>query len=144
MKADPKTVTGVMNVMNQFAEAFAKRDLDAALSLFAPDPDVVFIGTGGDEKCIGLDEIKTLFVRDFSQFKDASLKIGWHSVSAAGSVAWVVADLILRANTGSREINLQARSTAVLARRGDRWLIVQSHSSLPAAGQKEGEAFPTK
>lgn len=127
MKADPKTVTGVMNVMNQFAEAFAKRDLDAALSLFAPDPDVVFIGTGGDEKCIGLDEIKTLFVRDFSQFKDASLKIGWHSVSAAGSVAWVVADLILRANTGSREINLQARSTAVLARRGDRWLIVQSH-----------------
>jgi len=143
MKADPKTVTAVMNVMNQFAEAFSKRDLEATLLLFAPDTDVAFIGTGGDEKRIGPDEIKTLFERDFAQFEDASLKIGSHSVSAVGSVAWVVADLILRANTGSREINLQARSTAVLERRGDRWLIVQSHSSLPAAGQKEGEAFPT-
>ena len=143
MKADPKTETAVMNVMNQFAEAFAKRDLNAVLLLLAPDPDVVFIGTGGDEKRIGLAEIKALFERDFSQFEDASLKIGWHSVSAAGSVAWVVADLILHANTGVSEISLQARSTAVLEWRGDRWLIVQSHSSLPAAGQKEGEAFPT-
>ena len=143
MKADPKIEAAVMNVMNQFAEAFAKRDLDASLALLAPDPDVVFIGTGGDEKRIGLAEIKALFERDFAQFEDASLKIGWHSVSVAGSVAWLVADLILRANTGGREISLQARSTAVLERRGDRWLIVQSHSSLPAAGQEEGEAFPT-
>jgi len=143
MKADSKTETAVMNVMNQFAEAFAKRDLNAVLSLLAPDPDVVFMGTGGDEKRIGLAEIKALFERDFSQFEDASLKIGWHSVSAAGSVAWVVADLILHANTGVSEISLRVRSTTVLEWRGDRWLIVQFHSSLPAAGQKEGEAFPT-
>jgi len=143
MKADSKTEAAVMTIMNQFAEAFTKRDLDAALALFAPDPDVVLIGTGGDEKRIGLAEIKALFERDFVQFEDASFKIGWHSVSAAGSVAWVVADLVIRANTGGREISLQARETAVLERRGDRWLIIQSHASLPAAGQKEGEAFPT-
>jgi uncharacterized protein (TIGR02246 family) len=138
------TQAAVMNVMNQFAEAFGKRDLDASLKLFAPAPDVVFIGTGGDEKRIGLAEIKALLERDFAQFEDASLRIGRHSVSAAGSVAWVVADLIIRANTSGREINLQARSTAVLERWGDRWLIVQLHASLPAAGQEEGEAFPTE
>lgn len=143
MKADPKTEAAVMNVMNQFAEAFSKRDLNASLALLMPDPDVVFIGTGGDEKRIGLAEIKALFERDFAQFEDASLKLAQPSVSAAGSVAWVVADLILRANTGGREISLQARSTAVLERRGDRWLIVQLHASLPATGQAEGEAFPT-
>jgi len=143
MKADPKTEAAVMNVMTQFAEAFSKRDLNASLALFVPDPDVVFIGTGGDEKRIGLAEIKALLERDFAQFEDASLKLAQPSVSAAGSVAWVVADLILRAKTGGREISLQARSTATLERREDRWLIVQSHTSLPATGQAEGEAFPT-
>jgi ketosteroid isomerase-like protein len=118
---------------------FSELDLNASLALLAPDPDVVFIGTGGDGKRIGLAEIKALFGRDFAQFEDASLKLAWPSVSAA----WVVADLILRAKTGGWEISLQARSTAVLERREDRWLMVQSHASLPATGQAEGEAFPT-
>jgi hypothetical protein len=84
---------------------FSELDLNASLALLAPDPDVVFIGTGGDGKRIGLAEIKALFGRDFAQFEDASLKLAWPSVSAA----WVVADLILRAKTGGREISLQAR-----------------------------------
>lgn len=143
MRATTETETAVMNVVKQFAEAFAKRDLNAMLALYAPDPDVIVIGTGGDEKRIGLVEIKALFERDFAQFKDASLKIDWHSVSAAGSVAWVAADAIVRANTGSREMALQVRLTFVLERRRDRWLILQFHGSAPAAGQEEGEAFPT-
>jgi hypothetical protein len=52
MKADQKTEATVMSVMNQLIEAFDKRDLDSGLALFVPDPDVVFIGTGGDEKLI--------------------------------------------------------------------------------------------
>ena len=143
MKADPQTEAAVMNVMNQLAEAFAKRDLDNLLALYAPDPDVVVIGTGGDEKCTGLAEIRTVFQRAFAQSEAAFVKIGWHSVSVAGSVAWVAADIILHVKTSGRQISLQARSTAVLEQRGDKWLIVQFHGSLPAAGQKEGEAFPT-
>jgi ketosteroid isomerase-like protein len=143
MKADAKTEAAVMNVMNQSMEAFAKRDLDALLALYAPDPDVVVIGTGGNEKRVGLAEINALFERDLVQFEDASFKFGWHLVSAAGSVAWVAADLILHLRASGREISFQVRLTNVLEQRGERWLIVQEHGSLPAAGQKEGEAFPT-
>ena len=143
MGADPKTEAAVMNVMKQFVEAFAKRDLDALLALYAPDPDVVVIGTGADEKRIGRAEIKALFERDLAQLEDASVRFGWHSVSAAGSVAWVAADVILHVKTSGWQISFQARSTAVLEQRGDRWLIVQFHGSMPAAGQKVGEAFPT-
>jgi hypothetical protein len=42
------------------------------------------------------------------------------------------------------EMTLPARITFVLERRGEQWLIVQGHFSLPAAGQSEGEAFPTE
>ena len=142
MRSNQETETAVMSVVNRFAEAFSKRNLEAMMVLYAPDPDVVVIGTGGDEKRVGLANIKTLFERDFAQFEDASLKISWYSVSSAGLVAWVAADATVRADTGDRTISLPVRLTFVLERRGDSWLIAQFHASTPAAGQEEGEAFP--
>ena len=44
---------------------------------------------------------------------------------------------------GVEAMSLPARITLVLERRGDRWLVVQGHFSLAAAGQDEGESFPT-
>jgi len=144
MKADAKTEAEVMNVMSQSMEAFVRRDLDALLSLYARDPDLVVIGTGKDEKRVGFDEVKSLFERDLTQFNDASFRFGWHSVSAAGPVAWVAADLVLDLETGGQEVSLQVRLTNVLEKRAGRWVIVQEHGSVPAAGQEEGAAFPKK
>ena len=143
MKADPKIEAAAIGVVKQWFEAFTKRDIDAALAFFAPDPDMIAIGTGGDEKCIGVPELKRILNRAFAQFEDASVTFGWHSVSAAGSVALVAADVILRMKTGDREIGEQLRLTVALEQRGDRWVIMQWHDSVPAAGQKEGQAFAT-
>jgi hypothetical protein len=82
MRADSKTEAAVMNVVQRSLEAYVKRDIDAVLAFFAPDPDVVLIGTGRDEKCIGLIEAKIILERAFAQFEDASVEFGWHSVSA--------------------------------------------------------------
>jgi len=143
MRADPKTEAAVVNIVKQGFEAFTKRDLDAVLAFFAPDPDVVVIGTGGDEKCVGLAQIRNIFERAFAQFEEASFKFGWHSVSAAGSVALLATDATLYVKTSDRQISEQVRLTVVLEQRGDRWLIIQWHDSLPAAGQKDGQAFAT-
>jgi len=43
MRADTKTEVAVLNVVKQCFEAFNKRDLNACLVFFAPDPDVVVI-----------------------------------------------------------------------------------------------------
>ena len=144
MKPDAKTEAEVMSVMNQSMEAFVKRNLDALLALYAHDPDLVVIGTGADEKRVGLAETKALFERDFTQFEDASFKFGWHSVATAGSVAWVAVDLVLSLKASGQETSLQVRLTNVLEKRAERWLIVQEHGSLPAAGQEKGMAFPKK
>jgi uncharacterized protein (TIGR02246 family) len=142
MKADPKTEMAVMEVVERCFEAFAKRDIDGFLACFASDPDMVAIGTGGDEKCVGLAELKAAAERAFAQSEDATVSFGWHSVSSADSVAWVATDITFQVKTGGRKISLPLRETAVLERRENRWLILQSHDSLPAAGQKEGEAWP--
>ena len=143
MKADPKTEAAVMSVVSQFVEAFNTHDVNSGLELFAPDPDVVFIGTGGDEKCIGLAEIKAELDRAFAQSEQSLIKIGWYSVSSAGSVAWGAADAVIQAKVSGQEISFPVRLTTVLEQRSGRWLIVQSHASLPFAGQKEGESWPT-
>ena len=141
MRADPKTESAVMNIVKQCFEAFTKKDLDAILAFCAPDTDVILIGTGGDEKCVGIAEIRNILGRSFAQFEEASFEFGWHSVSAAGPVALLAADVTLYVKTSDRQITEQIRLTVVLEQRGDRWLIIQWHDSLPAAGQKEGQAF---
>jgi ketosteroid isomerase-like protein len=143
MRADPKTEAVVVNIVKQRLEAFTKKDLDTLLAFFAPDPDVIVIGTGGDEKGVGLAEVRNILRRAFAQFEEASFKFGWYSVSTAGSVAMLAADVTLFVKTSGRQITEQIRLTVVLEQRGDRWFIIQWHDSLPAAGQKEGEAFAT-
>ena len=143
MKADTKTEAAVMAVMNQLIAAFTKMDLDSTIVHFAPDPDVVMIGSGADEKGIGLTEIKALVERALAQSEEISMQLGWYSVSSAGSIAWVASDAVVQAKVSGKEISLPIRLTAVLEQRGGRWLVVQWHDSLPAAGQKEGESWPT-
>jgi ketosteroid isomerase-like protein len=134
MKADPKKEAAVMNVVKQWFEAFANGDIDSVLAFVAPDPDVVVIGTGKDDKCIGLAKLRTAAERAFAETKGTSVKMGWHMVSAVGSLAWVAADVTFQGKTSKGEIYLPLRYTGVLEWRGNRWLIVQSHDSLPTTG----------
>lgn len=143
MKADAQTEAAVMTVLNRFAEDYAKRELEGVLALFAPDSDVVMFGSGADEKRVGLTEIKALVERDWSQSDAASFTYRWTSVSAAGPVAWVAADVTFKAKVGGQEVTLLGRLTGVLENRAGNWLLVQGHFSLPAATQVEGESFPT-
>jgi len=138
MKADAKTKAEVMAVLNKFLEANEKKNWDNLQALFAPDPDVVMIGV--HEKSVGMAEIKAFVKRSWSQTKTGSIEYGWTSVSTAGAVAWVAADSTVHTKVGGQEMSSPTRITAVLEKRGDKWLIVQFHHSVPAAGQPEGKA----
>ena len=143
MKADAMTEAAVKVVLDKLAEGYAKRDVALLRAVLAPDPDVVMYGTGADEKRVGLAEIQAHAERDWSQSEAVSLTYGWTSVSAAGSVAWVAADAAFNVKAGGQAMTLPARITFVLEKRGEQWLIVHAHASFPAAGQAEGESFPT-
>lgn len=144
MKADAMTETAVKTVLDKVTEGYAKRDLALLLSAFAPDPDVVMYGTDADEKRIGKAGVQAQAERDWSQTESAAVIYEWISVSAAGSVAWVATDASFNLKADGQEMTLPARITYVLEKRADDWLIVQAHFSFPAAGQSEGEAFPTE
>lgn len=143
VRADEETQAEVKALLDRVAKAFADRDIDGFLACFAPDPDVVMIGTGADERGVGSDQIGTLIRRAWSQSDTASFRLVRTSISSAGRVAWVDADAIVNAVMGGRDFTENLRFTFVLEKRPGGWMIVQSHDSLPAAGQGKGEAWAT-
>ena len=142
MKADSKTKAAAVATLNQMAKAYAKRDLNGLLALWARDPDVSVIGTGIDEKRVGLAELKTQFQRDWAQSEAASLKFGKVSVSAAGPVAWLMSDVTFNVKTAGNESSFPGRLTGVMEKRGRKWLWTQMHVSVPYGAQAVGQSWP--
>jgi ketosteroid isomerase-like protein len=141
MKASPRTQAAVQATLQQWKDAYSRRDLDGALAVIAPDEDVVGIGTGPDEWRIGPGEFKAQLERGFAQAEALSVAYEPLVVSEAGPVAWVAGRASVQARVEGQDLTLTGRFTAVLEQRGDRWLLVQTHFSLPAAEQAEGRSF---
>jgi uncharacterized protein (TIGR02246 family) len=127
----------------KLAEAYAKRDPEAVLALFAADPDVLWVGTGADEKRLGRAQIRAQVQRNLDQSEVLLFRFEWVKASARGPVAWVAAEGAMQAMVEGADISVPVRFTAVLERRDDEWLVIQAHLSVPAAGQAEGASFPT-
>ena len=142
MKANGKTEAAVLAVLDKFMETYQKRDIEGLMGLFAPDDDQVMFGTGADEKRIGWDQIRLQAERDWSQTEALAFNFTWHQVSAAGPVAWVASEGLGQGKVGGQEIQFPLRMTAVLEQRDGEWLLVQTHVSLPAPGQEEGDSVP--
>jgi ketosteroid isomerase-like protein len=143
MKADNKTEKEVTAVLNRFLETYMRRDVEGALALLAPDPDLMIIGTGPDEKIVGIQEARAQIRRDYQQSGDISVKLGRVAVSAAGPVAWVAADSTWKVKLSGHDTSYRWRWTLVMEKRQEKWLIIQSHLSAPASSQAEGQSFPS-
>jgi ketosteroid isomerase-like protein len=141
MRASPSTQAAVQATLQQWKDAYSRRDVDGALAVIAPDDDVVGIGTGPDEWRVGPEEFKAQLERDFAQAEALSVDYEPLVVSEAGPVAWVAGRARVQARVEGQDVTLTGRFTAVLEQRGDRWLLMQTHFSLPAAEQAEGRSF---
>jgi ketosteroid isomerase-like protein len=141
MKASPRTQAAVQATLQQWKDAYSQQDLDAALAVVAPDDDVVGIGTGPDEWRVGPEEFKAQLERDFAQSEALSVDYQPLVVSAAGPVAWVAGRASVQARVEGQDVAMSGRFTAVLEQREGRWLLMQTHFSLPAAEQAEGRSF---
>ena len=141
MIADKTTYTEVKAALDNWAETYARRDIQGLLSAVAPDADVVMYGTGADEKRMALGEIRMQAERDWAQTDAAAFSFAEPMISAAGAVAWVAAECTFQVEVGGQALAFPGRFTGVFEKRAGKWLVVQAHFSLPAA-QDEGESVP--
>ena len=140
MATDPATREAVRAVLEEFRAAVAAQDVERLLEVYAPDADVVGIGTAADEWYVGRDSMREGFQRDFADGAPFVVEFAPPIISSAGDVAWLAAGFNGRMSTSGGQVRLHGRFTAVLRREGGRWRIVQAHTSLPA-GEPDAETY---
>ncbi|MDZ7728607.1 MAG: adenylate/guanylate cyclase domain-containing protein [Dehalococcoidia bacterium] len=143
MHSNPAAEAAALAIPYKFAEAYARRDLNAVLALFADDRDVTFVGTGADERRVGLSQVRDQIERNLDQSRALFFRFDWVRAAAAGPVSWFAAEGVMQADLRDAELDFPVRFTGVLEVVHGEWRLVQAHLSLPAAGQHTGESFPT-
>jgi ketosteroid isomerase-like protein len=142
MKADAVTEGEILAMLDNYASACAAKDVGRMMSHIAPDPDVIFVGSGRDEWVEGPEQLRQGFERDLAQADTIQITFKDVKVSGGGSVAWLACGLVYDVTVAGESVLLDGRFTATLERRDGEWLFVQSHYSLPNEGQEEGQSYP--
>ena len=142
MKADSETRNGVTASLKGMFEAYEKRDLNGVLAFWSPDPDITMIGSGADERSVGINQFAQIIMRDWKQSDKAEVSLGEMDVSANGPVAWFTTDIMFDIVSGADKINFSGRLTGVMEKRGSEWLLLQMHFSVPSSEQAQGQSWP--
>lgn len=141
MEASKDTVKVVHEILKQYAQAYADKDMERMIKLFSPDPDLVAIGAGRDEWVKGPEELKKGFQRDMTQADDVKVDFENVIVSSSGNVAWASAQMNLNVKVEGQEITMPGRVSFVFEERNNNWLINHLHFSVPDE-QEEGKSYP--
>jgi hypothetical protein len=137
MKADVKTDEAIMGLLRGFSDSFSKQDVEGALGLFAPDSEVVMMGSEDWEMGMGLENIRRVFKRLLSRRETYRWEWKWHMLAVSGSVAWILAKGECHTRAGKTETVSPYRLSGVFEKRGDRWFWVLFHGSEPMPAAKE-------
>lgn len=97
----------IKKVLSKFQEGYTNRDLNVVdqyiEDLFAKDEDVTIVGTGDDEWCIGIEDVKELIEGDWQYWGDAEIDIEGSMISSYGDVAWVTTEGMLNKTVSKEE-----------------------------------------
>jgi ketosteroid isomerase-like protein len=123
--------SAILEVLERFRLGWEALDAKAVLACFAPDPEIVVIGTDANEHWRGYDALVEPFRTMVGTFTDPDYR--WQvppHILFEGSVGWAdaVLDTQLTAAGGER-LSVTMRTTWVL-RRAERWEVVQAHFSV--------------
>lgn len=144
MKADQATQKGVIQAFKEMFEAYKKKNTQGVLNCWASDPDIVMIGSGKDEKSVGVEKFVESLTRDWEQANITAIDVKDFSVSASGNVAWLSSDLTFNYTVKEKAQQLAGRLTGVMEKRNGKWLWMQMHYSVPNVNQKRGQSWPKK
>lgn len=143
MKADPTTETEIWSLCERMIDAYVARDARAYMTLWAPDEDIIFIGSGPDEIATGRGRIEAINDRLTSEADSMDVISRWHAISREGPVSWVTGESDVRVVVEGDEFHFPFRYTSIFVRRDSTWLVVNTHFSVPDKDIVEGRSWPT-
>jgi class 3 adenylate cyclase len=141
MKRDPELEKEVLAHLLEFNEAFKNHDLDRIRS--QTSPDIFGFGTGAHERFFTLEEFHEGEEQDVSQAENVERQWRWVAATQRDSLILFATECDMSWTIrGGRHMAL-ARLTGAMERYEGGLRVVQLHMSFPAAGQSEGQSWPT-
>ncbi|HET6838745.1 MAG TPA: SgcJ/EcaC family oxidoreductase [Bradyrhizobium sp.] len=117
-----------LRVLDKWTRAFTDSDVDAIVSLYAPD--ALFIGTGSKAVVSKPEDIRKYFEAALLTNRPRSATLNTYEVMPLSDDAFVITglDTITQVKDGN-PVSAEGRVTFVVARRGADWQIVHFHRS---------------
>jgi uncharacterized protein (TIGR02246 family) len=128
-KSDTSTsASAALQVVERWATAFSESNVDAIVSLYAPDAS--FFGTGSKALVSTPDQIRSYFEVALQRDKPRGAELREPSVRVASDDVVIVTGLDRVSGTKDGSIyHAEGRVTFVIERRGANWQIVHFHRS---------------
>lgn len=126
-------MNGPLEAVRELSEAFAKRDVTAALDCFAPGDDVGYAGSERAETAAGRQALTALFADVFGRPEAYAWTATGGTVHRYGPSAYVFAeaDGLVRTDDGDEE-TFPYRVSGMVELVGDRWLWRHCQGGEPA------------
>ena len=131
------TVEALTAAAENYHKAFAARDLEGCMAVFAPGKKTVMMGTGPGERWVGVKEISAAHKEMFKAFEKESFERKWSNVSSRGKIAWTASETLITDVVGGKEQEFTIQTSAVWVLRQDKWQIALLHYSNLTAPQGE-------
>ena len=122
---------------DKLCAAWSTLDTSKVASFYAKDANLVFFDVA-PLQYKGWQDYEDGFKHVSADWKSAQLTLGpdFHATEL-GTIAWATytVDFIVQPKTGD-VMKMQARGTDILEKRGERWLIIHEHVSVPMAQEQ--------
>src|SRR5262245_11906568 len=122
----------IINLIQQHDDALNQHDLEKLLSLYAPGPRTVILGTGPGERYQGRDEIRTAYTEFFKDFDKGTLtrECYWKDGEVTGTTtAWVAAMCKFNDSLAKKPREYEINLSASLQKSNNRWQFTLLHFS---------------
>ncbi len=129
---ESQKVKEVENFLDRQLKAFDVRDLKALMDMLAKDPSVVMLGNGPNDRWVGPEAIKKAYESQLLQYESEKISLHGTIVGVQDNIAWFSTQAhLLKKTKAQGQSMLRINWSGVLQKRKGKWLLVQSHFSLP-------------
>jgi len=122
-------------VLEKYIIANEDQKIELAEEIWADDEEIVAFGTNSDEKLVGWKAIKNIIQKQFDAFSNTYISVEDQkiNINKSGNTAWFSELVSYNFIYDSIPLSYEGvRFTGVLEKRDGKWVIVQSHMSIPA------------
>lgn len=137
-------IENIKSTLEDYAKAYCEKDIDALMNVFDNSENISVIGTGADELCVGQNQVRNLFLRNFEEASATKFEWDWIDVRISDNHAVVSVTLTIYLEHKGNNLKIPLRWTVVLKNINHKWVWIHRNASTSASNQEDGQAYPQK